>query len=153
MQARNRRDFWAGVMFFIAGLLFMGLSQQYTVGTAAKMGPGYFPTVLGGLMALLGVIVLLGAYGKQAAKLAVERIQFRPIVLVLAAVVLFGFLLPRLGMVLSLVTLVVVSAIASHEFRLRDTLLSIVVLAALSYVVFVKGLELQFPVWPTFLTQ
>ncbi len=51
MQIRNKRDFWSGMMFLIIGLLFVLLSRQYQLGTAAKMGPGYFPTVLGGLLA------------------------------------------------------------------------------------------------------
>jgi uncharacterized protein YacL len=65
----------------------------------------------------------------------------------------FAWCLPRLGMVVSLTLLILLSAIASHEFRLRDTLISIVVLVVMSYFVFVKGLELQFPVWPKFLVQ
>ena len=153
MRITNHRDFWAGVMFVVFGLLFMGLSQQYPIGSSAKMGPGYFPTVLGGLMAALGLIVAVGGLSAKAAALHVNRFDWRVIVLILAAVALFGAMLPRLGMVVSLATLIALSAIASHEFRLRDTLLSIVVLVLLAYGVFVKGLELQFPVWPIWLTQ
>lgn len=151
MTIRNHRDFWAGVMFFAFGVLFMVLSQQYPIGTSAKMGPGYFPTVLGGLMAVLGLIIGVGGLSTKAAELRVARFDWQVIVLVLLAVVLFAAALPRLGMVVSLALLVLVSAIASHEFRLRDTLISLVVLVLLAYGVFVKGLELQFPVWPTFL--
>ena len=59
MQIKNHRDFWAGLLFIVTGVLFMVLSRQYQLGTAAKMGPGYFPTILGGLMALLGLLVML----------------------------------------------------------------------------------------------
>lgn len=151
MTIRNHRDFWAGVMFIAFGVLFVLLSQQYPIGTSAKMGPGYFPTVLGGLMAVLGAIIAFGGLSAQAAELRVARFDWQVIVLILLAVVLFAAALPKLGMVVSLALLVVVSAIASHEFRLRDTLISLVVLVLLAYGVFVKGLELQFPVWPTFL--
>lgn len=153
MQLRNHRDLWAGVMFAAVGLLFVFLSQQYTVGTAAKMGPGYFPTVLGGLLTLLGLIIGAGAFARSAPELRVTQVGWRELILVLAAVAAFAWCLPRLGMVISLTLLILVSAIASHEFRLRDTLISVVVLVVMSYFVFVKGLELQFPVWPKFLVQ
>lgn len=152
MRIRNHRDLWAGVMFFVFGVIFVVLSRQYQLGTAAKMGPGYFPTILGGLLALLGLIIFIGAFEKHNAELKVERIGWRVLLLLLASIGLFGLLLPKLGMVISIVALIGVAALASHEFRLRDTLISIVVLILLSYLVFVKGLELQFPVWPKFLT-
>lgn len=153
MRITNHRDFWAGVMFAAFGVLFVVLSQQYPIGNSAKMGPGYFPTVLGALMAVLGLIVAIGGLSAKAAALHVNRFDWRVILLILAAVLLFGAMLPKMGLVLSLVTLIVLSAIASHEFRLRDTLVSLVVLGLLAYGVFVKGLELQFRVWPIWLTQ
>jgi hypothetical protein len=153
MQIRNQRDFWSGVMFGGIGLLFMILSRQYTMGTAAKMGPGYFPTMLGGLLLALGLLVAIAALRKGSAETKLSAIGWREIVLVLLGVILFAALLPQLGMVIALIVLLLVAALASHEFKLRDTLISIVVLGALSYVVFVWGLELQFPVWPKFLTK
>lgn len=151
MRVRNHRDLWAGVMFFAIGAGFALLAQQYDVGTAAKMGPGYFPTVLGGLLALLGLIIFLGAFARGNVELRVDPIGWREIGLILASVALFGAALPTLGIVIALVLLIGVASIASHDFSLRDTLLSIVVLAVFSYLVFVKGLELQFPLWPKFL--
>lgn len=153
MKIKNHRDFWAGVMFFIIGVAFVVLSQQYTIGSAAKMGPGYFPTMLGVLMALLGLIVGLGGVTARAQPLRVDRIHFRPMLLILGAVAVFAFLLPRLGMVLALVALIGIAALASHEFRLRDTLIAMVVLIGIAWFVFVWGLELQFPVLPPFLTR
>lgn len=152
MKIKNHRDFWAGVMFAVFGLLFIVLSQQYPIGTSAKMGPGYFPTVLGGLMTLLGVFIGAGGLSGKAAALHVARFDWKIIGVILVAVALFAFMLPRLGMVVSVITLILLSSVASHEFRLRDTLLSIVLLLAIAYGVFVWGLELQFPVLPPFLT-
>lgn len=152
MQIRSQRDFWAGVMFLVIGLTFVVLSQQYQMGTAAKMGPGYFPTMLGALMAILGAMLCVGGVRKSAPKDLVTRFGWREIGLVLGAVILFGILLPQLGMVISLAVLIGVAALASHEFNVRDTLISIVVLIAIAYAAFVYGLELQFPVWPKFLT-
>ena len=152
MKIKNHRDFWAGAMFVVFGLMFIVLSQQYPLGSAAKMGPGYFPTVLGGLMTLLGVIIGIGGVSKKAAALRVDRFDWKIMALLLVAVALFAVMLPRLGMVVSVITLVLLSSVASHEFRLRDTLISIVVLLFIAYGVFVWGLELQFPVLPPFLT-
>ena len=153
MRIRNKRDFWAGVMFGLTGVLFIALSAQYQLGTAAKMGPGYFPTTLGGLMTALGVLIAWGSTAKSNPVTDLTKVGWREIFLLLGGVAAFAFLLPKLGMVISIVVLVSIAAIASHEFSKRDTALSIVVLLILSYVVFVWGLELQFPVWPPFLTK
>ncbi len=152
MQIRNHRDLWAGLMFFAFGMIFVVLSQQYHVGSAAKMGPGYFPLVLGGLLALLGAIIALGSISAANVELKVEKVGWRELGLILGSVALFGALLPSFGIVVALVVLIGVSAFASHDFSLRDTLIAIVVLAVFSYFVFVKGLELQFPLWPKFMT-
>lgn len=152
MHIRNHRDLWAGVMFFVIGMIFAVLSQQYHVGTAAKMGPGYFPLMLGGLLAFLGLIIFSGAFAKSNEELRLTPFGFREIGLVLGSVALFGALLPSMGVAVALVVLLGVSALASHDFSLRDTLIAIVVLAVFSYLVFVKGLALQFPLWPKFLT-
>ena len=151
MHIRNHRDLWAGVMFFAFGVLFVVLSRQYQLGTAAKMGPGYFPTVLGGILALLGLIIFGKAFDKKNADLKIDKVGWRELLLILGSVALFGLLLPSMGMVVSIFILIAVAALASHEFIVRDTVLTSVVLIAMSYLVFVKGLELQFPVWPKFL--
>ena len=153
MRIRNQRDLWSGLMFVAVGFLFIGLSAQYQFGSSAKMGPGYFPAVLGGLMALLGAMVAFGSVAKTNVETALSKVGWREILLLLGSVAVFGFLLPKLGMVISLALLVGISALASHEFSVRDTLLAIVVLVPMSWVVFVWGLELQFPVWPAFMTK
>lgn len=153
MRIRNHRDFWSGVLFIVTGGLFALLSQQYTVGTAAKMGPGYFPTMLGGLMALLGLMLLVPAVRAGSPETRIARPDFRTIGLILGAVALYAATLPTLGFIVSLVLLVIVSSFASHEFSLKSTLISAVALLIGSWLVFVKGLELQFPFLPVFLTR
>ena len=152
MRIRNQRDFWAGVLFIVTGLIFMVLSRQYNVGTSAKMGPGYFPMMLGGLMAVLGVMVVIPSVLKSAEVLKITKIEPRMVLLVLVAVAVYAFALPKLGFIVALFALIVISSIASHEFNLKTTLISSVVLLVFSWLVFVKGLELQFPFLPTFLT-
>lgn len=151
MQIKNHRDFWAGILFIVTGLLFMYLSRQYTMGTAAKMGPGYFPTILGGLMAVLGLMVLLPSF--RGPQIKITRIELRMILLVLVAVAVFALTLPKLGFIVATFLLILISSIASHEFNLKTTLISAVVLLLFSWLVFVKGLELQFPFLPTFLNK
>lgn len=151
MHIRNKRDFWSGMLFIATGLLFAVLSQQYQMGTASRMGPGWFPTALGIILVILGAITLTGSLSKSAGEAELEPVGWREIGLILGAVALFAGLLTHLGMVLSATILILIAAIASHEFRLKETLISIAVLLVMSYLVFAKGLELQFPVWPTFL--
>jgi hypothetical protein len=153
MRIRNQRDFWAGVLFIITGGLFVLLSQQYTVGTAAKMGPGYFPTMLGGLMAVLGLMLTVPAIRAGSPETRITRPDFRTIGLILGAVALYAATLPTLGFIVSLVLLVIVSSLASHEFTLKTSVISAAFLLLGSWLVFVKGLELQFPFLPVFLTR
>ena len=153
MKIRNQKDFWSSVMFIIFGVLYMVWSQEYQFGTAQRMGPGYFPTVLGGLLIFLGILMGLPTFKDHAEETVVDPIGWRGLTVILGAVVLYGVLLPRLGFVISMAVLVILSAMASREFTWKAAILSTVVLGAFSYLVFVKGLSLQFPVWPPFLTR
>jgi hypothetical protein len=143
---RNPRDFYAGALFIVIGAATILLGSRYTLGTAARMGPGYFPRILGILLAVLGGIVALRALYVPGPR--VPRFHWRPIVIVLGSVVLFGAIVQPLGVALSTVILVVVASAASREFRAREALISGIVLAALAVGVFVVGLSLQLPIWP-----
>lgn len=151
MKLRNHRDLWAGIMFLAFGVLFMFWSRTYQLGTAAKMGPGYFPTVLGGIMAVLGLIILLGAFTRSAEEKKIDRIGFKEIFLVLLGVAAFAFLLNYLGMMLSIIIMTFIAASASHEFRFKETAINSIVMCILAYACFVYGLEVQMPTWPSFL--
>jgi hypothetical protein len=153
MAIRNKKDFWSGVMFIVTGLLFIGFSQQYQMGTAAKMGPAYFPTVLGGLMAVLGLMLAVPAVRMSAPETHVEPFKFKVVLTILVAVAAYALTLPKLGFIVSLFLLVIIASWASHEFTWKATLISAVVLLIGSWLVFVKGLELQFPFLPVFLTR
>lgn len=152
MMIRQQKDFWSGVMFFALGVMFIIWSREYQFGTAQRMGPGYFPTILGYLMAFLGIIVALPGLSKKSPIVKVEKIGWRGLIIVLGSVALFAETLLRLGFVISLVLLMIISATASTEFKWKETIISTIVLGVFSYLAFVKGLELQFPVWPPFLT-
>lgn len=138
-------------MFIAFGLIFIVASRAYNMGTAAKMGPAYFPTMLGGLLVFLGILIGAAGFRAKAQELRIERFQAKPILTILVGVALFALLLPKMGLVVSLVLLILISSLASHEFSLRASLIATVVLLLMSWVVFVKGLELQFPLLPAFL--
>jgi hypothetical protein len=138
-------------MFAAFGIFFIVFAREYDMGTAARMGPAYFPTVLGGLLLLLGIFVAIKGLAARTSDGRVEPFHFRPLLLVLGAVVAFGLLLRPAGLLVALATLVVVSSLGSHEFRLRDVLLLTVGLAVLVVIVFIYGLSMTVPVLPAFL--
>lgn len=135
---RNPKDFWAGLIYLALGLAALYIAQDYAMGSALRMGPGYFPKVLGGLLALIGLIALVRSFLRPGE--AIGRLAWREVLIVLGATVLFGLLLRGGGLVLSLVVLVVVGAYASRHFRLRSSLLLALGLALFSALAFIKGL-------------
>jgi ABC-type anion transport system duplicated permease subunit len=137
----------------IIGLFFAIIATQYQMGTAAKMGPGYFPFYLGILMTLLGLLVLVKSFSATAVIESIPKFNWRIIIQITGSVVLYGLLLPRLGFLIAVVALVLVSASASKEFTWRGSLINAAFLVAFTYSVFVMGLKLQFPLLPVFLQQ
>ena len=147
MKIKSPKDFWAGVMFFGVGLFFMLWSISfYQMGSAVRMGPAYFPAVLGGLLAVLGAIVLAGSLTTEGPP--VPPFSFRPLILLSVGVVLYGYLMKPLGLVGATAALVYVSAAGGHEFNWKEVTVLYIILILFSWLVFVKGLTLPFPVWP-----
>lgn len=154
MKIRDAKDFWSGVMFGAFGLFFMVFAQQYDMGSAARMGPAFFPSMLGGLLLALGLLTTFKALGKPDPEHArLDPFHFKPLLLVLGAVLAFGLLLRPMGLIVSLTVLVVVSSLGSPEFRLRDALLLTVGLTILVMAVFIYGLSMTIPVWPAFMSR
>ncbi len=153
MKIKSQRDFWSGLLFVIVGVAFAsGSLIHYSFGSSARPGPGYFPFGLGVLLALLGAAVLFKALTIESdGGQPIGAIAWRPLLVVVGAIALFGFALPRLGLAITLPLLIIVSSFASDEFRWRDAILSSVVLTVGSWAIFVWGLSLVIPVWPTFL--
>lgn len=149
VSVKSPRDFWAGLIFIAFGLFFMLAATQYKMGSAIRMGPAYFPTILGGLMAAIGAIIVLTSLVVKGEK--VKAISFRPLFLVSLSLLLFGYLIQPLGMALALMLLIVLSAYAGHEFKLREVLILALLSTLFSMVVFVKILGLPYQLWPSFL--
>ena len=147
MRITSPRNFWAGLMFLAFGLFFaIWAIANYQMGTAVRMGPAYFPTVLGGLLAFLGLIVLGMSVTVRGE--AVDKFHFRPLVLILLANVAYGYLMKPLGLVLATLVLVFIAALGGHEFKWKEVTVLYVFLILFSVLVFVKGLTLPFPLWP-----
>jgi len=139
----NNRDFLAGLLFIVLGGLAVALARDYPIGSTMRMGPGYFPMVLGGILFLFGVYVLLR--GVRSGDKVKGEWGYRPLALIALSIVLFGFLLDRVGMVPAIVVALFVAAAAGREFRLKEVLLLAVVMTAFSVAVFSYGLKLPYP--------
>jgi len=153
LKIRNQRDFGAGVMYILIGLFFALVATRYQYGTAAKMGPGYFPFWLGMLMAAMGLLVLIRSMGAKATIEAIPKFNFKVIGLITGSIILYGILLPKMGFIVAVLVLVMIASSASKEFSWKVALINAVVLIAFTYSVFVIGLKLQFPLLPFFLQQ
>ncbi len=148
IKIRSLKDFLAGLMFAAFGGAGLGMAQAYPFGTAARMGPAYFPTLISGLLITLGLFVALRGLVVEGSKL--DTFHCRSLFLVLASVVLFGFALERLGLMIAIFTLVVLASFGGSEFRKREVLILAGILATGSFLIFIYGLRLQIPVWPLF---
>ncbi|MEW5909443.1 MAG: tripartite tricarboxylate transporter TctB family protein [Thermodesulfobacteriota bacterium] len=151
MPIRRFKDCFAGIMFLFFGAAAMFFSVRYQIGTAARMGPGYFPFALGLLLALLGIALIAASLGKTREKQAPPSFQVKPLALILLSVVMFGLMLRPLGLLLSTVILVVTASYAGHEFRWKEAILNAAVLVAIVFLIFVYFLDFQVPIRPWFL--
>ena len=153
MKIKSQRDFWSGLMFLLVGLAFAWGATEYSFGTSARPGPGYFPFGLGILLALLGSFVLFKALTLESeGGDPIGVIAWRPLLVIIAAVAVFGFALPRLGLACTLPILIALSSLAGDEFHWRDVLISSVVLTVGSWALFILGLKLTIPLWPVFIS-
>jgi hypothetical protein len=143
------KDFWSGAIFFVAGVAFVGFGRHYPMGTAMRMGPGYFPMVLGGLLALIGLSLIVRSLLQPGP--GVGRLAYGKLALVTLSNVLFALLLRRLGLAGALILLVVVSAYASKQFRWPVALTLAIGLTVGSSIVFVWLLGLPIPIRGTWL--
>lgn len=158
---KSQKDFFSGLMFAVIGGGFAWGATNYSVGTGARMGPGYFPLLLGILLAIMGAFIVfysLVEHTEDGDK--VGKFVWRPIVYVLGANLAFGILLaglpslgiPAMGLIVAIFALVIIASKAGDVFVLKEVLLLAAVLSTGSYLAFIMLLKLQMPVWPTFIT-
>jgi hypothetical protein len=151
MRIKNKQDFMSGMMFVVLGIGFAVVATDYSMGTAARMGPGYFPFWLGICMAALGAFVALGAMSAKAEKTELEKFDWSITVILLGSVALSGLLLDYLGVYISVFLLVLLSSFASHAFSWKVAVGNAIFLVGFVWLAFIKGLGLIFPLWPIFL--
>lgn len=143
----RHKDLYAGLIFIVIGISAVVVSvRNYPLGHAMRMGPGYVPAVLGGLLALVGLVILVRSVARSGA--SIGRLALRSLGLIVLSLVLFGYLLKPLGLVLAIAVLVFVGALGGWEFRWREVTLLAGALVVFSVAAFVWGLGLPFPVWP-----
>jgi len=153
VKIKSQKDFWSGLMFVATGLGFAAGATNYSFGTSARPGPGYFPFGLGVLLAILGALVLFKSLTIESeGGDPVGAIPWRPLGLITLSVVVFGLALPKLGMIISLPILIMIASLAGDEFKLKEGIINIVILTLGSWAIFIKGLNLVIPLWPTFMT-
>lgn len=161
MRIKSQKTFFSGIMFTCVGAAFALGANNYNVGSAARMGPGYFPLLVGCLLTVLGLVVIASAFKINTVDGdPVGKIAWKPLGFIIGANLLFGILLaglrsiglPAMGLVLAIYALVIVACMAGAHFSMRLSLILATVLAIGSYLTFIVGLKLQFQVWPTFIS-
>ena len=161
MNIKSQKDFFSGLMFMVVGVAFAWGASNYTIGSGARMGPGYLPLALGVLLTLLGGIITFKA-------LVVETVDgdkigafaWKPLVFIILANLVFGAMigglprihLPPMGLIVGIYALTFIASLAGDRFNFKEAIVLASILAVLSYLAFIKLLNLQFPVWPAFLT-
>jgi hypothetical protein len=161
VQIKSQKDFFSGLMFMGVGVAFAWGASTYSIGSGARMGPGYFPLVLGVLLAILGVVITFNALvAKNEDGDPIGKFAWKPLVFIIAANLVFGACigglpligLKPLGLIVGIYLLTYISSHAGEEHNFKEVAVLASILAALSYVAFILLLKLQFPVWPAYFT-
>ena len=160
MNIKSQKDFFSGLVYVVVGGAFAFGATNYNVGTGARMGPGYFPLLLGILLAVIGAFVLFKSLTVETQDGdKIGSWAWRPLIYIIAGNVLFGVLLgglpsiglPAMGLVAAIFGTTIVVSKAGDTFDIKEVLVLSTVLSIGSYAAFVLLLKLQFPVWPNFI--
>ena len=161
MKIKSQKDFYSGLVYTIVGVAFAYGATSYTIGTGARMGPGYFPLLLGSILAIIGAIILFKALVVETPTGdPVGEWAWKPLIFIIAGNLLFGILLgglpsiklPAMGLIAAIYGTTLVVSMAGDKFKLKEVLILGTVLSVMSYLAFILLLKLQFPVWPTFIS-
>lgn len=152
MKVKSQRDFVSGLMFIVVGVTFAVGATNYSMGSSAKPGAGYFPLILSVLMAILGAIVLFKSLTIETeGGDPIGHIAWRPLTVIVVSIAVFGLALPRLGMFMTIPLLIVMVSFAGDEFSWKGVIANSIVLTAGSWVIFIWGLNLTIPLKPAFM--
>jgi len=151
MKIKSQRDFVSGLMFVVVGVIFAVGATNYSMGSSAKPGAGYFPLILSVLMAILGAIVLFKSLTIETeGGDPIGHIAWRPLIVIVVAIAVFGATITWLGLILAVPILILISSLAGDEFKWLGVVINSVVLTLFSWLIFVVGLKLTIPLWPKF---
>ena len=145
-QVRNAKDLFAGLLFAVIGAAAVVIGRGYPLGSASRMGPGYFPMLVGWLLILIGLVVAVRAFAAHSEPIG--RLDIKSALLVIGAVAVFAAGIERLGLVLSILLVVILGYAANSERKLTELVILALVLALASAAIFVYGLQLPFKLWP-----
>jgi hypothetical protein len=147
IKFNKSKDFFAGLIFIFFGIAAICLAQEYPMGSARRMGPAYFPSIVGGALAIFGFVILARSLWSLSEPVRLPTL--RPLIMITGAVVGFALLLKPLGLVLALFVLILISCLGGSQFRLREVAILYILLVLIAVTFFVYGLGLQFSLWPT----
>lgn len=152
MMIKNKKDFWAGIFFIAFGAGAAVVAQENALGTLSRMGPGFFPTALGVILALLGCglslrALLLSGTGDGS----LEKVHWGILLCILGSVAVFAVTLLEFGVLLSIALMIVLSSLASGRFRAGEVGVLTVFMCLLCWLIFIVGVGLQVPVLPAFI--
>jgi hypothetical protein len=162
VKIKSQKDFFAGLMFMVAGIAFAWGATNYNIGEGARMGPGYFPLVLGILLTAIGAFVIFEALVVETEDgEKIGSFAWKPLFYIIGANVLFGICLggiraiglPSMGLIVGIYVLTFVASMGGDEHKPKEVAILATILAVISYLAFIVLLNLQFPVWPSFLTR
>jgi len=152
LKIKSQRDFFSGLMFIAVGVVFAIGATNYSMGSSAKPGAGYFPLILSVLMAILGAIVLFKSLTIETeGGDPIGHIAWRPLIVIVVAIAVFGATINWLGLILAVPILILISSLAGDEFKWLGVVINSIVLTLFSWLIFVVGLKLSIPLWPKFL--
>jgi hypothetical protein len=160
VKIKSQKDFYSGLLYTVVGAAFAYGATSYNIGTGARMGPGYFPLLLGSLLAIIGGIIIFKSLVVETP--TGDRVgswAWKPLSFIIAGNLLFGVLLgglpsiklPAMGLIVAIYGTTLVVSMAGDKFKLKEVLILATVLSVLSYLAFIVLLKLQFPVWPSFI--
>ncbi len=161
MNIKSQKDFFAGLLYAVMGGAFAIGATNYSIGTGARMGPGYFPLMLGVLLGLIGLYIMFKSLVVETADGdKIGKWAWKPLFFIIAGNLLFGVLLsglpnfgiPGMGLIVAIYGVTIVVSKAGGESNIKESLILATILSAISYLGFIKLLNLQFPVWPSFIT-
>jgi hypothetical protein len=148
VDVRNNRDFWGGVMFFAVGAVAIVAAWDYPFGSTLRMGPGYFPVILGAIMMAFGLIIMFQGLRNN------EKIQgnwsLRALIILPISLVVYGILMEVAGFIPALIALIFISAVSGEEFKFKEVLLLTVILLVIAWSIFIWGLSLPYPMFIKF---